>query len=587
MSNNNIFKKDKINQLSYREQAREKLPTYFGSRDNYYHGVSELLNNSTDEVLNNFTRGVVEVELDETCEIITISDTGRGIPIDDEESVELLFEILFASGKYDASENSTSGVNGVGATTLNYTSDIFICESHMNGECYKVSYSEGGQNRKYERLGKTDKHGTTITFKLDKTMYTETKYCPIEIENKVRRTSLVSENITFIYKHMSEVKEFNNTIEDYFEKYSSDIIGNELQYNPKQYERMTGIERNGKKQDVKETAKIDLIFGTCVGENLLQETMLNGNYLKDRGSIFDGIVEGFRTTINKYCKDNKLFKKGEKQNIVAQDIESGISFVARVLSNIVEYEGQTKFSTKKEYYKEVAKEYVIENLEITKMENKKEFERMIQQILICKRANENNEKAKQVLKKKLTEKVDGINGIVEGFVDCDVEKGGEIFFSEGKSALGAIILARDSSFQAGYPFRGKMINPFKNKLSKVLANDEVQDMIRLLECGVEIESKLTKDLPKFDINNMRWSKIILTADADSDGKQINVLGLANIFKLCPSLITEGYVYIALPPLFEIKVSDSEKYYALTTSEREDILKNKVKGRKCEIHRLKG
>lgn len=584
---NNTFKKDKLSKLSNREQAREKLPTYYGSRDNYYHGVNELLNNSTDEIINNFDRGIITIELDESCKVITVTDTGRGIPIDDIESVELLFETLFASGKYETSSDNNSGVNGVGTCVLNYTSDIFICNSYMNGKHYRVSYSEGGQNRKYECLGDTSKNGTEITFKLDEGMYTETKFSPIEIETKLRRASLLTDKIVFRYIHLGETKEFNNTISSYFEKYSSNILGQTIECSPKEYNKITTIERKGEIKEVKETANIEVVFGICVGELAFQETMLNGNYLKENGTIFEGIVEGFRDTINKYCKDNKLLKKGEKQNISLQDIESGVSFVARLFSNIVEFEGQTKFSTKKKYYKQVAKEYIIENLEIIEKENKKFFNRLVEQILICKRANENNEKAKQILKKKLTEKVDSINGQIEGFVDCELSQGGELFLTEGKSALGSIVLARDSKFQAGYPLRGKLINALKNSLDKVLKNEEVIDIIRLLGCGVEIKSKYTKDLPTFDLKNLRWEKIILTSDADSDGKQINVLILTNLYKLCPSLITEGYVYIALPPLFEIKVSDTEKYYALTTTERDKIINEKVGNRKYEVHRLKG
>lgn len=584
---NKKFKKDKVSKLSYREQAREKLPTYYGSRDNYYHGVGELLNNSTDEVMNNFDRGVVRLELDDTCEIVTISDTGRGIPIDDIESVEALFETLFASGKYETSEDSNSGVNGVGTCVLNYTSDLFECNSYMNGKHYRVKYTDGGQNREYECLGDTSRHGTEITFKLDKTMYTHHVFSPKEIEEKLRRTSMITDRITFEYKHQDEEKVFNNTIGEYFEKYSRDIFGEQVEYQEKHYEKKTKIERKGIIKDVKEVANIQVVYGICVGDSPLQETMLNGNYLKENGTIFDGIIEGFKNTLNKHCKDNKLFKRGEKQSITSQDVENSISFVTRFFSNIVEYEGQTKFSTKKKYYKEVAKDYISENLEITKLENRKFFDRLVEQVLICKRANETNEKAKQVLKKKLTEKVDGINSIVEGFVDCELEKGGELFLTEGKSALGAIVLARDSHFQAGYPLRGKIINPLKNSLDKVLKNEEIIDIIRLLGCGVEIKSKLTKSLPKFNLDKLRWEKIILTSDADSDGKQINVLLLTNLFKLCPSLITNGFVYIALPPLFEIKVSDAEKYYALTITERDSIIKEKVKGRKYEVHRLKG
>lgn len=580
------FKKDTIRALTEREKVREKLPTFYGSRDNYYHGFKEVLNNATDEVFNNFENGSVIITLHDDCETITIEDTGRGIPIDTDESTVLLFETLFASGKYEVDSGSNSGVNGVGTCCLMYSSEFFSCTSYLGGKEYEVTYYDGGSSKSYRVVGDTDKHGTKITFKLDKKCYTNTVFDKSEIESSIRRISLISKKITFIFNHADESVVYNHTIESYFDEYSRDIIGNPTFCKEKTFSKKTVVERQGESKEVLETADIQVAMGTCVGDEVLQETMLNGNYLKDNGTIYDGIIEGARNYFNKHCKNTGQLKKKDKQ-ITNQDIESCLSFVCRIFSNLVEFESQVKFSTKKEYYKEVAKTYITENLEIMQNENRKDFDRTVQQVLICKRANENNEKAKQVLKKKLTDKIDSINNVVEDFVDCELEKGGEIFFTEGKSALGSIILARDSHFQAGYPLRGKMINPRKNNISKVLSNEEVLNMLRILECGVEIENKFTKDLPKFDINKLRFSKIILTADADSDGKQINILGLANLYKLCPTLVIKGYVYVALPPLFEISVSDSEKYYALTINERDRLIEEKIGNRKYEVHRLKG
>ena len=580
-------KRDNIRALSDKEKAREKLPIFYGSFDNFYHGFKEILNNSVDEIINNFNEGEIVVNLHEDNRTITVTDTGRGIPIDTYEQAKLLFETLFASGKYDVTENTNSGVNGVGGTILQFSSSYFECKSNFQGKTYQIIYENGGDiTKELTCLGETDKHGTEITFKLDDTCYTQTVYDENEIENIIRRVSLVSKNIIFRYRYKDTEKIFNHTIESYFEEYSSDIAGNALYGYEKSFSRDIEVERKGHKNIVKEIADIQIVLGTCIGENLIQETMLNGNYLKDNGTIYDGIIEGIKLFANRHCKAMNLIK-GKEKNISNQDIESAISFVCRLFSNIVEFESQVKFSTKKEYYKEVAKEYIQEQLMIYKEENKKDFDRMIQQILICKRANETNEKAKQVLKKKLTEKVDGINGKVDGFVDCELEKGGELFLTEGNSALGSIVLARDSVFQAAYPLRGKMINALKNKLDKVIKNEEVIDILRLLGCGVETKSKYTKDLPAFDINNLRWDKIICTADADSDGRQINVLILTTLYKLVPTLIKEGYVYIALPPLFEIKVSDTEKYYALTITERDNIIKEKIGNRIYEVHRLKG
>ena len=581
------FERDNIRALSDREKAREKLPVFYGSRDGLYQGFMEVLNNGVDEVLNNFDKGIVEVILHDDNQTITVIDSGRGIPIDNEANIKLIFETLFASGKYDVSSKTSTGVNGVGTCVLMYSSEYFKCVSCLNGQKYEVEYFEGGLRKNgVNNIGSTDKHGTEITFKLDKDCYTNTTFNPEVIEEAIRRISMVSENITIIFKYKDIEKTFNNTIEEYFETYSKNIIGKPIIGKNKLYTKDIEVEKQGEMVSVKETAEIQLVMGTCVGEELLQETMLNGNYLKEHGSIYDGIIDGARYYINKHCRDNKLYKQKEK-NLTNNDIISALSFACRLFSNIVEFESQVKFSTKKEYYKEVAREYTIEQLEIYSQEYKKDFDRMVEQVLICKRANETNEKAKQVLKKKLTEKVDGINGKVDGFVDCELEKGGELFLTEGNSALGSIVLARDSVFQAAYPLRGKMINALKNKLDKVIKNEEVIDILRLLGCGVETKSKYTKDLPTFDINNLRWDKIICTADADSDGRQINVLILTTLYKLVPTLIKEGYVYIALPPLFEIKVSDTEKYYALTITERDNIIKEKIGNRRYEVHRLKG
>ena len=581
-------KRDNIRALSDREKAREKLPIFYGSFDNFYHGFKEILNNSVDEILNNFDRGEIKIHLHDDNRTITVSDTGRGMPIDTYEQAKLLFETLFASGKYDVTENTNSGVNGVGGTILQFSSSYFECKSNFQGKTYQIIYENGGDiTKELTCLGETDNHGTEITFKLDDTCYTQTVYDENEIEDIIRKVSLVSENITFKYIYKDTEKVFNNTIELYFDNYSSDIIGSPLYGYSKTFSRDIEVERQGSKNKVKETAEIQAILGACIGENILQETMLNGNYLKDNGTIYDGIVDGIKLFANRHCKTMNLIK-GKEKNISNQDVESAISFVCRLFSNIVEFESQVKFATKKEYYKEVAKEYIQEQLTIYKEENKKDFDRMIQQILICKKANETNEKAKQVLKRRLTEKTDSINNRVDGFVDCDIDKGGELFLTEGRSALGSIVLARNSEFQAAYPLRGKMINVLKNPLSKVFNNEEIVDIINLLGTGVEIKDKLTQHLPKFDINNLRWSKIICTADADADGKQINVLILTALYKLVPTIIKEGYVYIAQPPLFEIKVSDDEKYYALSETER-DIKVNELKlnNKKYEIHRLKG
>ena len=586
MSNN--FKIDKSYKLSDREKAREKLDMFFGDKSNFIHPLMEAINNGIDEILNNFESGTLTCVLHDDLKTITVRDTGRGIPIFNEEEAETLLRTLFAGGKYDVTDNTTTGTFGCGLTATNYNSSLFECTSHMNGKIYHIKYIDGGHiEQELTCKGDTELHGTEITFRLDEDSFDNTIYNPEEIKLALRRFSQVSDKITIVFIHNEEEVVYRNGFEEYFDNYATDILGTPLYGSTKKYSRTVDVERKGKKEIAEEYLEIKAVLSTCTSESPLQETMLNGNYLKEHGTIYDGIIDGVKNYANKYCKDNKLYKSNEKP-LNNNDVSSAIAFTCRVFNNLPSFGNQTKFYTKKEYYKEIAKKYIIEQLEIYKEENKKDFDRLIQQILICKRANETNEKAKQALKKKLTEKTDSINNRIEGFVDCEIEKGGELFLTEGLSALGSIVLARNSYNQAAYPLRGKLINVLKNSDDKIFKNEEIIDILNLLGTGIEYKSKFTKDLPKFDINNSRWNKIICTADADSDGKQINVLILTALYKLVPSLISSGYVYIAQSPLFEIKVSDNEKYYALSEAER-DIKTRKLdlEGKKYEIHRLKG
>ena len=581
------FKQDKIRALSEREKAREKLPVFYGSYDNFYHGFRELLNNACDEILNNFDKGEIEVVLSDDNRTMTVRDTGRGIPISTYENTKLLFETLFASGKYDVSENTNSGVNGVGNTILQFSSVYFECLSHMRsiGKSYKIVYENGGEiTTPLTCLGDTDKHGTEITFKLDDTVYTEVVFNEKEVEDIIRKVSMISENITFNFTYKNNTVSFNHNISEYFDKYSTDIIGGSYTCSPKRFERDIEVERKGMKDTAKEIADIQVVFGACSGELPMQETMLNGNYLKENGTIYDGVIDGFKIYVNRYCKENNLYKKKEK-GLSSQDIENAISFVCRLFNNLVEFESQVKFSTKKEYYKQIAKEYIQEQLEVYKLESEKAFKRMVEQILICKRANDVNIQARQKLKDKLTKKVDGINETVDGFVDCELDKGGELFLVEGKSANGSIVLARDSYFQASYPLRGKLINLLKAKWKDILDNNEIADIIRLLGCGVEVRNKYTKELPEFNLDNLRFNKIILTADADSDGHQINTLILTALYVLMPTLIKKGYVYIAQPPIFQIDCGNIRKY-AMSVREKDEIVES-FGSKKVEVHRLKG
>lgn len=578
------FKMDEVYKLGFREQAREKIDMFFGDKSNFMHPLNEAINNCDDELYNNFDTGIMRVKLHDDLQTMTVSDTGRGIPIYNGEQAELLLQTLFAGGKYEVGD-PTTGTFGCGLTATNYNSVLFECTSYLNGKEYYIKYTNGGIiEQSLTCIGDTDLHGTTITFKLDKDSFDTITYDPEEVKLRIRRFSQMTDKIFFQFDFNNEIHEFNYKYDEYFDTFAEDILGNPMYGKTKNYKRMTTVEVKGDKKEVEETLDIIAIIGTTTSEFPLQETMLNGNYLKDNGTIYDGVLDGIKNHVNKYCKDNKLYKNNEK-DITVNDVELAVAFTCKVFNNLPSFTNQTKFSTKKDYYKDVAKDYMKEYMEIYKNEKEKDYKRLVDQILICKRANDANIKARQKLKAKLTKKVDGINEVVKGFIDCELEKGGEFFLVEGDSANGSVVLARDSHFQASYPVRGKMLNVNKAKWEEILDNEEIMDMVRLWGCGIEPRNKYTKDLPEFDINKMKYSKIILTADADSDGKQINVLGLTIIKKLMKPLLLKGYVYISQPPIFQIDY-DGGREYAFSVKQKEDIIA-KFKSKKPTVHRLKG
>lgn len=550
------------------------------------------LNNSCDEILNNFQNGTIDIILSDDNRTITVRDTGRGIPISTYENTKLLFETLFASGKYDVSESTNSGVNGVGNTILQFSSVYFKCLSHMKsiGKSYEIVYENGGEiTTPLTCLGDTDKHGTEITFKLDDTVYTEVEFNEKEVEDIIRRVSMISENITFNFTYKNNIITFNHNISEYFNKYSTDIIGESYTCSPKRFERDIEVERKGIKDTAKEIADIQVVFGACSSELPMQETMLNGNYLKENGTIYDGVVDGFKIYVNRYCKENNLYKKKEK-GLSSQDIENAISFVCRLFNNLVEFESQVKFSTKKEYYKQIGKEYIQEQLEVYKLENQKAFKRMVDQILICKRANDVNVKARQELKEKLTKKIDVLNKI-QGLYECKNRDGKRAFaICEGKSALSSLLFARPDNV-AIMCIRGKMTNALKSGVDKILNDEIILNILRAY--GVEISEtknvkKKNKDIIQFNIDNARYDEIYIVTDADIDGMgSIAPLLLTMFNTVAPEVVQKGIIHIIKTPLYEIQeIKDDKMYYAVDEDELESILKS-LQGKRYKINYVKG
>jgi DNA gyrase subunit B len=569
---------DKIRALTDREKARDKISIFYGSRDNYIHGLKEVVANATDEILNNFDSGIVTVTLHEDLKTITVRDTGRGIPITGETdgvpNYELLFRTLFAGTKYDDNDQTLTGTNGVGTAVLNYSSILFQVTSIYGGKKYFVRFENGGDLVDSDLKGiKTDEiHGTEVTFALDPEVYPKTTYNPEEIKDVVKHFAVGSPKVKLIFKYKNEQMEYHyDSVEDYY----GELVGSSST-SPIITSPSTLYEDGNEKTEIK------LVMSTT--PETIQESYLNLTFLSEGGAFNDGVIAGVRTFANKYCKENKLFPKGIT-TFTLSDVEESISFVLVALSNKVEFKNQTKLSTDKKLYRNIARKHVIQLLEALEVENPSGIKKFINHLLEVQKHNEKAQKAKQQLKKKLSEKIDGIGNKVENLIDCKKHgKDSELFIAEGQSALGSIVLARDADYQAAFPLRGKILNCLKADYETIFKNKVIMDLVKVLGCGIQADKK-NKDLDTFDINKLRYGKIIIATDADSDGAQIACLIITMIYRLMPDLIKKGYVYIAKTPLYEIKMEDDSMIYFFSEKEKEDKLKT-LTG-KYTIARCKG
>lgn len=570
LTNNN----EKIRRLDHREQSREKISIWYGSADNYEHGLKEVLANATDEIINNFDKGTINVELMEDMETLVVQDSGRGIPMggetDGTPNYELLFLILFAGTKYGEGgemDGSYTGTNGSGQTVLNYTSSLFEVTSVRNGKEYHIKFENGGILSEPISEKKSDKEsGTTVKFRLDPEVYTETEFTNEQVKNIVKRYAVSSNKITINYKHKDEVVTYHY---DHLEKYFDEVIGDKSTSSV-QYGGSVLFDDGGEK------TSIELALATTT--DIIQESYLNINYLPNGGAINNGIVNGVKLYMNKFCRDSNLFPKGVK-SFSDNDIEESISFVAVMLSNNVEFSNQTKLDTQKKLYYEVAKKRVSQVLEVMRVEDSKGFDAIVKHLLLVQKENVSNQKQKDKLKKKLKERVDNISNRVEKFVDCRIHgEEAELYLAEGDSAHGSVVLARDGKFQASLPMGGKFLNVAKASNLEAIANNEIiMNVVKVLGCGIDLGKK-NKDIAPFDIHNLRYGKIIIASDEDADGKQISSLVITLFHELMPEIIRQGKLYIAKTPLYEIKLKDDTTLYSYSDEERDALIRqnnNKV------------
>jgi len=578
-----------IKRLSDREQARQKLPIFFGSRDNYVHPIKEAIANAVDELKNNDQKDPkIIVTLSDDQQTISIKDNGRGIPIIGEsfgeKNYKLLFQTLFAGTKYDVTSNIQTGTNGVGMATTCMTSKYFECQVERDGIFATAIFENGGELISFtEKKCNKDLHSSLVKFALDDDVYTKTKFIPEDVKEIVKHFSIAANGVKFVFIFNEEETEY--LIEDYCEYFKMENLSSTTSaiFTIGDIAFEQEIEVLKADGTVKEIEKNNYTIILTTTPEVTQESYLNMTYLEQGGSINRGVLDGIRLHLNKYCRDNKLFPT-KVTAFSKEDVESSISFLAVVESNNVEFSNQTKLSTEKKEYEKNAKEYVTNLLIAFETEQPKDFKKLVSHILEVQKHNNINTKAREKLKKKLGEKVEGINNRVDKLVDC--EKHGmeaELFVTEGDSANGSITDSRDDEFQAAYPLRGKLLNTLKSDLERTFKNEEIVDLVKIIGTGIT-DSKNKKG--DFDISKTRFGKIICTTDSDPDGQQISVLILVFIYRFMRPLLDAGMVYAARTPLYELKFEDDSVVYFLSEDDKNKNI-GKYVGKKYTMNRLKG
>lgn len=601
MAKKATYDNESISSLKGADRVRKRPGVIFGSDglEGCEHAVFEILSNAIDEARGGHGKLITVTRFADRS--IQVDDQGRGCPVDWNEKEgrynwELVFCELYAGGKYD-NENSENyefslGLNGLGSCATQYASRYMDVTVWRDGKEYRLHFERGeiaGKLEVSEQTGNKKRTGTTIRWLPDLDVFTDIDIPVDYYRDVMRRQAVVNAGVTFRLKNETAAGKFETeefVYEHGIEDYIRELAGLDALTEPVYWE----AERRGRDRPDKPEYKVKLSVALCFSnKTALCEYYHNSSFLEHGGSPEKATRSAMVSAIDKYLRDNNKYVKGEAK-ITFPDVQDCLILVSSSFSTQTSYENQTKKAITNKFIQEAMTEFLRSRLEIYFIENRDAAEKIAAQVLINKRSRETAERTRINQKKKLTEKIDIANR-VQKFVDCrtkDVERR-EIYIVEGDSALGACKQSRDAEFQGLMPVRGKILNCLKADYPRIFKSDVITDLMKVLGCGVEVSGKAVKDLNQFDLGNLRWSKVVICTDGDVDGFQIRTLILTMLYRLCPTLIREGYVYIAETPLFEItcKEKSGEKtWFAYSEKEKADILK-KLEGKKVNVQRSKG
>ncbi|MBO4432460.1 MAG: DNA topoisomerase [Clostridia bacterium] len=585
---------ESIQKLEGPDRVRKRPGVIFGSDglDGCEHSAFEVISNSIDEAREGYGKKIIVTLFEDGS--IEVEDFGRGCPVDfnNKENCfnwELVYCELYAGGKYNTNDGAnyeySVGLNGLGLCSTQYSSEYMDVEVRRDGYKYSLHFEKGynvGGLKKEPYSGRDT--GTKTRWKPDIDVFTDINIPAEYFIDTLRRQAIVNSGLKFEFRlqqgarFVTEEILYKNGIEDYI----NEVVGEEKLSSV----QLWHTERKGRDREDKPEYKVKInVALTFSNTHQLKEYYHNSSWLEYGGAPEKAVRNAFVYQIDAYIKQTGKYKSGESK-VTFADIEECLVLVISSFSTVTSYENQTKKSITNKFIAEAMTEFLRHQLEIYFIENKAEADKIAEQVLINKRSRERSEKERINIKKTLQSSNSMVDR-VEKFVDCrsrDVTER-ELYIVEGDSALGSCKLARDAEYQAIMPVRGKVLNCLKSEYNKIFSNVIITDLLKVIGCGVEVKSSSNKKLSNFDIDNLRWNKIIICTDADVDGFHIRTLILTMIYRLMPTLIYEGRVYIAESPLYEI-TSGEKTWFAYTEKEKQLALEE-IGDKKYQIQRSKG
>lgn len=586
---------ESIQSLKGADRVRKRPAVIFGSDgiDGCQHSVFEIISNSIDEAREGHGKKIIVTRYADHS--VEVEDFGRGIPVDynkneGKENWELVFCEMYAGGKYNTNDGGSYeyslGLNGLGLCSTQYASEYMDVEIRRDGYLYSLHFEHGenvGGLKKEKYDGRQT--GSKIRWKPDLSVFTDIDIPFDFYADVLKRQSVVNPGILFVLRDQYSATGFKSTefkYENGISDYVAEIAGGDALTSIQTW----STERSGRDRADKPEYKVKINVSLCFSKTVtLKEYYHNSSFLEYGGAPEKAVRSAFVSQIDSYIKQSGKYTKNESK-ITFNDIEECLLIVISSFSTQTSYENQTKKAITNKFIQEAMTDFLRHQLEVYFIENKAEADKIAEQVLINKRSRERSEKERLNIKNTMQTKMDMANRVAK-FVDCrskDTDRR-ELFIVEGDSALGACKQARDPDFQAIMPVRGKILNCLKAEYDKIFKSEIITDLVKVLGCGVEVKTKSNKNLSNFSLDNLRWNKVIICTDADVDGFQIRTLILTMIYRLMPTLINEGKVFIAETPLYEITVKD-KVYFAYDDKEKGDILE-KIDGQKYSLQRSKG